>query len=279
MAKFSRTWWGEIFIKALESFTDSGRLQRGRSYASGGKVKSFEINGNHITAKVRGSVNPYFGVYKEPTYDISIQITPIPKASWNIAIEKLSSKASIVSQLLLNQVPENIENTFSQLGLHLLPKSRQDFKTKCSCPDSSNPCKHIAGVYYLVASQLDDNPFLLFELRGLSKTELQEKLAQTPLGKALSQELETKEIPPEISTSFYTQPQKQKTAVPGSAREFWLGTKRLPQTIEVSTANSVPAILIKKQGDYPAFWDKDSSFIETMEEFYQRVKTKNQNLI
>jgi uncharacterized Zn finger protein len=37
--------------------------------------------------------------------------------------------------------------------------------------------------------------------------------------------------------------------------------------------------LIKKQGDYPAFWDKDSSFIETMEEFYQRVKTKNQNLI
>jgi uncharacterized Zn finger protein len=79
MTKFSRTWWGEIFIKALESFTDSGRLQRGRSYAGGGKVKSFEINGNHITAKVRGSVNPYFGVHKEPTYDISIQITPIPK--------------------------------------------------------------------------------------------------------------------------------------------------------------------------------------------------------
>jgi uncharacterized Zn finger protein len=279
MTKFSRTWWGEIFIKALESFTDSGRLQRGRSYAGGGKVKSFEINGNQITAKVRGSVNPYFGVYKEPTYDISIQITPIPKTSWNLAIEKLSSKASIVSRLLLNEVPENIEDTFSQLGLHLLPKSRQDFKTKCSCPDSSNPCKHIAGVYYLVASQLDSNPFLLFELRGLSKAELQAKLAQTPLGKALSQELDTKEISNEVSTSFYTQPQKQEVTVKTSAREFWLGTKRLPQTIEVSTNNSVSAILIKKQGDYPAFWDKDSSFIETMEEFYQRVKTKNQNLI
>ena len=32
------------------------------------------------------------------------------------------------------------------------------------------------GVYYLVASQLDNNPFLLFELRGLSKEELQNKL-------------------------------------------------------------------------------------------------------
>ena len=34
------------------------------------------------------------------------------------------------------------------------------------------------GVYYLVASQLDNNPFLLFELRGLSKEELQNKLAK-----------------------------------------------------------------------------------------------------
>ena len=83
----------------------------------------------------------------------------------------------------------------------------------------------------------------------------------------------------EVSTSLYTQPQKQEAAFIGSAREFWLGTKRLPQTIEVATSSGVPAILVKKQGDYPAFWDKDSSFIETMKEFYQRVKTKNQTLI
>jgi len=165
MAKFSRTWWGDRFIQALEAFTDDNRLKRGRSYASGGKVKSFEIDLNKITAKVRGSVNPYFGVYKEPTYNIEIQITPIAKTRWNEAIQKLSSKASIISRLLLNEVPENIEDTFSHLGLHLLPHSSQDFKTKCSCPDYANPCKHIAGVYYLVASQLDNNPWLLFELR------------------------------------------------------------------------------------------------------------------
>jgi uncharacterized Zn finger protein len=130
MAKFSRTWWGEIFIQALKSFTDSSRSQRGRSYANSGKVKSFEINGNHITAKVRSSINTYFGVYKEPTYDIYIQITPIPKTSWNLAIEKLSSKASIISRLLLNEVPENIEDIFSQLGLYLLPHSHKDFRSK-----------------------------------------------------------------------------------------------------------------------------------------------------
>ncbi|AFY33246.1 SWIM zinc finger family protein [Calothrix sp. PCC 7507] len=279
MNKFSRTWWGDRFIKALEEFTDDSRLQRGRSYARGGKVLNFEIEQNNITAQVKGSINPYFGVYKEPTYNISIEITPIAKPRWSEAIQKLSSKASIVSRLLLNEVPENIEDTFSQMGLHLLPQSSKDFKTKCSCPDYANPCKHIAGVYYLVASQLDNNPFLLFELRGLSKTELQNKLAESNLGKVLSQELNAKEIPLETSTSFYTKLEKQSVDQKPSNREFWLGTKRLPQTIEIPTQSSVSAILIKKQGDFPAFWQKDNSFIETMEELYQRVKTKNQNLI
>ncbi|MBD2209482.1 SWIM zinc finger family protein [Nostoc linckia FACHB-104] len=279
MAKFSRTWWGDRFIQALEQFTDDGRLQRGRSYARNGKVLNFEVEKNKITAKVKGSINPYFGVYKEPTYNISIEITPIAKNRWSEAIQKLSSKASIVSRLLINEVPENIEDTFADLGLHLLPHSSKDFKTKCSCPDYANPCKHIAGVYYLVASQLDENPFLLFELRGLSKTELQAKLAESNLGKALSEELNTKEIPLELSTSLYTKLEKQAIAQKPSVREFWLGTKRLPQTIEVGSQSGVSAILVKKQGDFPAFWRKDNSFIETMEELYQRVKTKNQNII
>ncbi|MCP6761157.1 MAG: SWIM zinc finger family protein [Fischerella sp. CENA71] len=279
MTKFSRTWWGDRFIKALEAFTDEGRLQRGRSYARGGKVKSFEIEQNHITAQVRGSVNPYFGVYKEPTYHIEIEIKAINKTNWKQAIDKLSSKASIVSRLLLNEVPENIEDNFAELGLHLLPHSRKDFTTSCSCPDYANPCKHIAGVYYLVASQLDSNPFLLFELRGLSKAELQAKLADSPLGKALSAELNNQDIPIENSTSLYTKVEKQTVTQKPTAREFWLSTKRLPQTIEVPTKSSVSAILIKKQGDFPAFWQKDNSFIATMEELYGRVKNKNQNLI
>jgi uncharacterized Zn finger protein len=277
MPEFSRTWWSDRFIKALEAFTEPARLGRGRSYARGGKVKHCEINQNKITAQVRGSVNPYFGVYKEPIYTISIEISAIAKTSWNLVLQTLSSKASTVSKLLMNEVPETIEETFSSLGVHLLPHSRKDFKTRCSCPDSSNPCKHIAGVYYLVASQLDDDPFLLFELRGLSRKELQEKLAQSPLGKALSAELNAKEVALEPAISLFSELQKQAVETHPTHKEFWLGSKRLPQTIDVATPTNVSAILIKKQGDFPAFWSKDNSFIEVMEELYQRVKLKNQD--
>jgi len=41
----------------------------------------------------------------------------------------------------------------------------------------------------------------------------------------------------------------------------------------------VPAILIKQGGDYPAFWDKDTSVIEVMQELYLRVREKNKGVL
>lgn len=278
MAQFSRTWWGKKFIEAIEQFTDPGRLSRGRSYARNDKVKSFEIYDNFVTAKVRGSINPYFGVYKEPLYTTTIEFEAISKAKWAAVIALMASKASLISRLLLNEIPENIEDSFSTLGLHLLPKTRKDIHTQCSCPDYSNPCKHIAGVYYLIAAQLDQDPFLLFELRGLPREELKAELKKSPLGQALSAELSAQEQAPHPVESYYTRPQ----LVPASSlslKDFWHGEKRLPQTIEVLPPSAVSAVLIKKQGDFPAFWERDNSFIEVMEEFYGRVKAKNKDVL
>ena len=276
MSQFSRSWWGQHFISAIEQLTDAGRLSRGRSYARGKKVKGFEIDGNLITAQVRGSVNPYFGVYKEPLYHITIEFQPLSQAKWSAAVALMASKASIISRLLLNEIPDNIEDTFQQLNLNLLPGSRKDFKTSCSCPDWSNPCKHIAGVYYLVAAELDRDPFLLFELRGLSRQDLLTELAKSPLGQALSAELQLEKTTPQPSVSYYTPLETLDVSTKTGLREFWHGTKRLPQTLEVPPENPVSAIPIKKQGDFPAFWHRDNSFIEAMETLYEQVKTKGQ---
>ncbi|MBT4838291.1 MAG: hypothetical protein HON94_13195, partial [Methylococcales bacterium] len=43
---------------------------------------------------------------------------------------------------------------------NLLPTTSSDLISKCSCPDYSNPCKHIAGTYFKVASLIDRDPFL-----------------------------------------------------------------------------------------------------------------------
>ncbi|MGI0487254.1 SWIM zinc finger family protein [Pantanalinema rosaneae CENA516] len=277
MSQFSRTWWGQKFIAALEQFTDSGRLSRGRSYARNDKVRSFEIQDGKVIAQVRGSVNPYFGVYKEPLYITTIDFQPISAAKWAAAIALIASRASLISRLLLNEIPDNIEDSFKTLGLNLLPRSKKDFDSNCSCPDWENPCKHIAGVYYLVAAELDRDPFLLFELRGLSRENLLTELAKSPLGQALSAELQLQQRPPESATSYYTLP-KTHAIAEASLRDFWHGTKRLPATIDPLPQTLVAGIPVKKQGDFPAFWHRDNSFLEAIETVYEQVKTKNQLL-
>ncbi|MEL6814164.1 MAG: SWIM zinc finger family protein [Cyanobacteria bacterium J06598_3] len=279
MPNFTRTWWGESFLTALEKFTDPGRLSRGRSYANGKKVKSFEIDCGHVTAEVRGSINPYYGVYSEPTYTTELEFKTISRAKWAAIIAVMASKVSTLSKLLIGEIPDNIEESFEALGLTLLPSKRGDFKGQCSCPDYGNPCKHMAGVYYLVAAELDRDPLRLFELRGLSREDLHTELAKTPLGMALAQELTAAQRAPEIAKGLHTVPEVRSPEKSLTLKQFWQGEKRLPSAVETAQPTPVPAILVKKQGDFPPFWTRDNSFIEAMEAFYTRVRTKNGDIL
>ena len=278
MAVSSKTWWGKTFVAALESFTDSGRLSRGRAYSSDRRLKTFEIKDGLAQATVRGNVNPYFGVYKEPTYITTIKLKAVSRAQWSKVIAEIAGKASFISKLLLNEIPDNIEDCFKPLGLNLLPKVRKDCVSSCSCPDWGDPCKHVAGVYYRVAAELDRDPFLLFELRGISREDLRSELERSTLGKALSQELGTQGQLSDPVTSLYTRPERQDLPEEVTLRDFWHGKKNQPAILPTSSSARVPAILIKKQGDFPPFWHRDQSFIAVMEEFYERVKSKNRDV-
>ncbi|MGH2390010.1 MAG: SWIM zinc finger family protein, partial [Chloroflexota bacterium] len=100
-------------------------------------------------------------------------------------------------------MPDIIEEAFTAHGLHLLPFDRRDFRTTCSCPDYGDPCKHIAGLCYLTAAELDHDPFLLFELRGLSREQLHRELAGSALGKILADSLLAPETPLVPPASYY----------------------------------------------------------------------------
>ena len=276
MSTLSKTWWGERLLGALEDFTDSGRLARGRSYASDHRVKQWVIKKGVVQAKIRGNKNPYFGVYTEPTYKTEVQMVHLSEAQWKKVIARLTGRASFIAKFLVNEIPENIEEVFAEYKTHLLPNNYSDFKVSCDCPDYVVPCKHIAGVCYRLASDLDYNPLLLFEMRGLSPERLHQELIKSPLGKILAdaQASEASELAP--VESFYTQPEIVKIPKSVSLKQFWHGEVPLPKELPPHQEARISAVLVKKGGDYPAFWHKQSSFIEVMEDFYIRMRKNNQ---
>ncbi|MFZ2536003.1 SWIM zinc finger family protein [Methanothrix sp.] len=174
------TWWSKRWVKTLESFNLGARLTRGKSYARKGQVVSIDVNPGIVRARVQGTGS-------EP-YDVVIKLKPLSDAEWDKAASAMASKAVFAARLLGGEMPQNIEEAFSESGLSLFPSKGRDLKTDCSCPDWSNPCKHIAAVYYLLAEQFDCDPFLIFKLRGRSKEQIMEAMRKMRSAEAVEEQ-------------------------------------------------------------------------------------------
>ncbi len=120
-------------------------------------------------------------------------------------------------------------------------------KTECSCPDWSNPCKHIAAVYYLLGEQFDGDPFLLFRLRGKSKDEIMSLLRTRRAHVCASAEEEPSTLVEPSERSV--EPIEPLEADPD---RFWHGSAELIDFRVTIAAPPIDAAPIKR-------WDRPSS--------------------
>lgn len=275
----TKTWWGQRLIDAVEESADRNRLSRGRSYLTNGRIQKLSIDSTGVlNAQVRGSINTYFGVHKEPLYLVSIELPVIGSDAWSEIIKTIAQRANLLAQLLMKELPADIEACFESFSCQLLPRRYKELKTSCSCPDWGDPCKHIAGVLYQLAQRIDQDPFSLFELRGLPRQDLLHQLSETPLGRTLVAEFKPESLNPVSLDSYYTRPICQPLNPDLRWRSFWQGQTFLPEVSDPGSSR-VSALVVKKQGDHPPFWSKSQSFLEVMEELYDRVKVKNKDIV
>lgn len=165
---FAERWWARRWIEVLELLGLANRLERGRRYARAGRVLRLEVRPGRVEAEVQGS--------RYDAYRVTFRLKKLSRDQWETAIGALASQALFAAKLLGGEMPRNIEDAFQIVGLSLFPTHQRDLQTVCSCPDAANPCKHIAAVHYVLAEQLDQDPFLLFRLRGRDRETILEAL-------------------------------------------------------------------------------------------------------
>jgi len=253
---FGETWWAKRWIATLEGFDIGARLGRGRSYARSGQVLSVDIAKGEIKAKVQGS--------SPAPYKITVKLKALAAADWKKLVEALGSQAIFAAKLMAGEMPQEIEQVFRDHRLSLFPERSRDLETDCSCPDWSNPCKHIAAVYYLLAEEFDRDPFLLFKLRGLPREELIEALGQIGgVAQAADEsELET-QLPPEPLTV--------------AAEGFWQGGALPADVFGEVRMPPVNAALVKRLGNFP-FWRGEENFADAMIKLYEQASARGLGL-
>ena len=82
---------------------DRGWLSRGRSYAAPHRLLAFDIGGGRITATVRGNVNPYFGVTKEPRHKVTVELEKVSKSTSKKVLARLGHNANWITHLMLGE--------------------------------------------------------------------------------------------------------------------------------------------------------------------------------
>jgi len=245
---FGESWWARRWIAVLESFNIGARLGRGRSYARRGQVLSIEIDKGKVSGKVQGS--------RPKPYDVKLQVKTLSVSDWQKLTKVLSRQAIFSAKLLMGEMPLDIEKVFKEAGLSLFPEKLKDLKTACSCPDWSNPCKHIAAVYYLLAEEFDRDPFLIFKLRGMNREDLIVTLSRSDK-KVTQKKAKPKQEPLH----------KDEEALTSDISKFWNGESISDDIFGEVRIPSIAAALPKRLGSFP-FWRGEEKFLDVMESIY-----------
>lgn len=248
--RFGEHWWSQRWIGVLESFGNSKRLGRGRTYARKGQVMNIDLAPGLITARVQGS--------RRTPYAVRIEIAPLSDAQWERAIDALAAQAFFAAQLLGGTMPPEIEDVFSAVGASLLPTSA-DVTMSCSCPDWANPCKHIAAVYYLLAEAFDRDPFHTFTLRGRTREQVVEALRERRVAAtSADQPLEPEEEPEPLEDAL---------------SDFWAPRESLADVHVTIAPPTVETVLLKRLGP-PSFSERPEAFLAALTLAYGSVTDK-----
>jgi uncharacterized Zn finger protein len=252
IGEFATSWWGRRWIQTLESFQVRSRLNRGRSYARRGQVLHLDIANHQVTATVQGSI--------PIPYNVTIELRRIPIAQWRKVGKAMAAKVAIAARLMAGALPPEAEECFAEAGVALFPARDADLITSCDCPDFSNPCKHIAAVYYLLAEQFDRDPFLLFRLRGMEREQF-----VAMLGKSGSSR--TRRTAGDLSES---EPARETRAPSANPEVFWRGRPFHDDHYEQVAISGEAAVLARRLGSFP-FWRGRRDFLEAVSDLSSRA--------
>ena len=251
-------WWVERWLDLLNSYRFKKRLERGRSYAREGNVLTLDFADSKAKATVQGS--------DEEPYRVSISLDSFSKEDWNFAIAKMSEKAVFSAQLLAGKMPESIEAVFTQSGLSLFPFTLNEVRSRCSCPDKANPCKHIAAVYYRLGDRFSEDPFIIFQLRGRTKNQIIERLRQIRSQKAAIDpaiQAEAKTIIDSVKTSI-----EETTETP---KGFWQYDEPLESSLVAIVPPSEQKAVLDILGKMPLPPAEAEAIEQYLKEIYQNT--------
>ncbi|MBZ0170938.1 MAG: hypothetical protein K8E66_01020, partial [Phycisphaerales bacterium] len=163
-------WAEQRMWRIVEQGAGGDILREGLEYARAGQTRRIAFDQGRIEASVQGR--------RPRAYVTRFTLPRFSRNECDNAVRALAEQSRYAAKLLSGEIPPSIEDVFVPLGLHVFPTGPDEPEISCTCAEDTRWCKHIVCVAALLAERLGDDPFLILELRGLSKEEIVEGLRE-----------------------------------------------------------------------------------------------------
>lgn len=154
------TWWSKAWGRAVEESAFAvAELRRGRSLARAGEVGAIAVDSGGCVAAVTDG---------DDAWTVTVSVPPLDDRDAATFVELVGAETGRIAALLGGQLPHALVEASEEAGIELLPYGGE-LGTTCTCDSWLDPCPHALAVLTQVGWLLQDDPFVLLQLRGLSR--------------------------------------------------------------------------------------------------------------
>jgi uncharacterized Zn finger protein len=165
-ARASR-WWAKAWVRAVEEASfSSADLAAARAISRSGRIGQISVRSGTFVAAVED---------EHGLWAVQGTVPVLDPAAGEALVEAVAAEAGRVAALLAGDLPHTLVEHAEEAGVELLPYGGELGST-CTCEAWTDPCAHALAVMYQLAWLVEDDPFVLLHLRGLSREELLARL-------------------------------------------------------------------------------------------------------
>lgn len=150
-------WYQTYWSNCLKNIIPTKRLNESIDYINAHMITDMKVKDNHFTAKVIHDENTVF--------NCALTLKKFTNNEKSI-INTIKSQSKYLKDIKDNKFTEAFHNELYKNNISIFPSSIINIDLNCDCNKNKLICKHIISLMYKLTFELEDNPFLLFELKG-----------------------------------------------------------------------------------------------------------------
>lgn len=184
-ARRAGTWWGKAWLRAVEeaAFTERD-VTVGRRLARSGRVGQIAVEAGGFFAAVEDG---------EDVWTVSGELVAFGEEDRRAFVETVGAEAGRIAALVAGELPHALVEHAEEAGIELLPYGGE-IDVTCTCDTWLDPCPHALAVLLQLTWLIDDDPFVLLSLRGLTRDELLSRLHERESGPTAAPDIENLDL-------------------------------------------------------------------------------------